>query len=119
MVSMVPIALADALLPASSVAVAVTVKSPSASAAGTSTVKLPFASTVAVTVCVLPALSVIDSVTLSPAAKSVVPEMVGVVSLFEPSASSEITGGTVSTIPLLSVTDALFPLLSVAVAVTE
>ncbi|KTF08176.1 hypothetical protein MGSAQ_000327 [marine sediment metagenome] len=45
--------------------------------------------------------------------------MVGVASLFEPSASSEITGATVSTLPLLSVTEALFPLLSVAVAVTE
>ena len=80
---------------------------------------MPFVSTVAVTVCVLPVLSVIDSVTLSPAAKSVVPEIVGVVSLFEPSASSDIAGTTVSTTPLLSVTDALFPLLSVAVAITE
>ena len=80
--------------------------------------KLPFASTRAVKVWVFPALSVTEIDTTSPWARSVLPVIVGVLSLSEPSASSEITGATVSTAPLLSLTVALFPFSSVAVADT-
>ncbi len=116
--STLPVVLAFAVLPAVSVAVAVTVKSPSASAFGTSTLKLPFASTKALIVCVFPALSVTTSVTVLPSGRSVVPESVGVVSPVLPGFSRVSVGAVVSTTPPLSVTVVVLPSPSVALAVT-
>ena len=104
-------------MPLASVAVAVTLYSPSANGLGTSALKLPEPSTVAVNVCVLPSASVTDSVTVLPAGKSVVPEIVGVVSLSSPSGSRVKLGALLSTVPVCDV-EALFPAASVAVAST-
>ena len=118
LVLMLPVSLADASLPASSCAVAVTVKSPSASACGTSTVKLPFASTSVLMVWALPALSTIVSDTTLPSAKSLVPDRVGVASLPEPIGSRARDGAVLSMLPPVSVVLAVLPFSSVAVAVT-
>ena len=80
-VSTVPEVEAVPVLPAASVAAASTVKLPSAISAGTSALNVPSGCTVAVTVCASPLASVIVNVTDSPAGRSVVPEIVGVVSL--------------------------------------
>ena len=116
--STLPVVLAFAVLPALSVALAVTVKSPSANAFGTSTLKLPLASTKALTVCVFPALSVTTSVTMLPSGRSVVPESVGVVSPVLPGFSRVSAGAVVSMVPPLSVTVVVLPSPSVALAVT-
>ena len=69
--------------------------------------------------CVFPALSVTLMLTVSPALRSVVPEIDGVASLPSPCVSMVIDGAVVSMLPPFSVTDALLPAPSVAVAVTE
>ena len=107
-----------AVLPAASVTVASTEYSPSANSTGTSTEKVPSACTVVVSVCTLPALSVTVRVIVEPGAASVVPESVGVVSLFVPCASNEITGAVVSISPVLA-SVAVLPAASVTVASTE
>ena len=112
-----PVAVAVVELPAASVAVASTVKLPSAISAGTSALNVPSGCTVAVTVCASPFASVTVNVTDSPAGKSVVPEIVGVVSLPVPCASSVTVGAVVSRLPEV-VADAVFPAASVAVAWT-
>ena len=105
-------------LPASSVAETLTLYAPSAKSAGTSAVYVPSPCTVAVKVWVLPPLSVTLMLTVSPGARSVVPEIVGVASLVKPCASIVNTGSVVSMLPPFSVTVALLPAPSVAVAVT-
>ena len=65
----------------------------------------------------LPALSVITKETTLPSARSVLPEMVGVVSLPNPLGSKVRVGEVVSMVPV-ALADALLPASSVAVAVT-
>ena len=65
----------------------------------------------------LPALSVTKSVTVEPAGRSVVPEMVGVVSLTVTCASSVSAGALVSNVPISEVVVVL-PASSEALAVT-
>ena len=65
----------------------------------------------------LPALSVTESVTVEPAGRSVVPEMVGVVSLTVTCASSVNAGALVSNVPVSEVVVVL-PASSEALAVT-
>ena len=119
LVLMLPVALSVTPLPASSSAVAVTVKFPSASSCGTSTEKLPLASTKVLMVCVLPALSTTVSETTLPSGRSVLPDKVGVGSLPEPTGFKDSDGAVVSTMPPFSVTLAVLPFSSTAVAVTE
>ena len=56
--------------------------------------------------------------TVFPAAKSVVPDIVGVASLVRPCASNVMVGAAVSMTPLLSIAVAELPASSVAVTVT-
>ena len=80
--------------------------------------KLPLVCTVAAKVCVLPALSTTVNVTMAPAGRFVVPEMVGV-ALFSGVNSSRFSSGDVMSItPELSRTDVLLPASSMAVAST-
>ena len=116
-VSISPVVSAVAVLPASSVTLALTVNSPSANSAGTSTLYVPSACTIAVTVCVLPALSVMVNVTVLPGVASVVPERVGVVSLSEPGALMVMVGAVVSISPVVSAV-AVLPASSVTLALT-
>ena len=69
-------------------------------------------------VCVFPALSDTVSVTVLPGAKSVLPEMVGVVSLSDPNGSSDKVGAAEFMSPL-TVSVAALPAASAAVAVTS
>ena len=117
-VSTVPEVEAVPVFPAASVAAASTVKLPSAISAGTSALNVPSGCTVAVTVCASPLASVTVNVTDSPAGRSVVPEIVGVVSLPEPCASSVTVGAVVSTSPPVAVIVVVLPASSVAVAST-
>ena len=116
-VSISPVVSAVAVLPASSVTLALTVNSPSANSAGTSALYVPSACTIAVTVWVLPALSVMVSVTVLPGVASVVPERVGVVSLPVAMVSIVIDGAVVSITPVVSVV-AVLPASSVTLALT-
>ena len=113
-----PLMVSVVVLPAVSVAVAVTSKLPSATGAGTSALKSPLASTVAVKVCCEPVLSVTVIETVLPAIRSVLPLMVGVLSLLMPCGSSVISGAVVSTLPPFSVSEPSLPAVSCAVAVT-
>ncbi|TXC65695.1 hypothetical protein FSC37_05420 [Piscinibacter aquaticus] len=115
--STAPESLAEALLPAASVAVATALKPPSASAAGTSTEKVPPVFTVAVRICVTPAESVITRLTDEPAGKLVVPLIVGVASLVRVGASMVRLGAVRSMAPP-SLALALLPKPSEAVATT-
>ena len=117
-VLIVPLVVSDAEFPAASVALAVTSKLPSAMALGTSALKSPLLSTIAVNVCSAPALSVTVMVTELPGLKSVLPVMVGVVSLPVPCASRVIVGAVVSTLPFVSVAVLWLPAGSWATAVT-
>ncbi len=117
-VLIIPLVVSDAEFPAASVAVAVTSKFPSAIALGTAALKLPRLSTIAVNVCSAPALSVTVMVTELPALKSVLPVIVGVVSLPVPCASKLIVGAVVSTLPFVSVAVVSLPAGSWATAVT-
>ena len=116
-VSISPVVSAVAVLPASSVTLALTVNSPSANSAGTSALYVPSACTMAVTVCVLPALSVMVNVTVLPGAASVVPDRVGVVSLSEPGALMVIVGAVASISPVVELS-AVLPVGSSTVAST-
>ena len=117
-VLIVPLVVSDAEFPAASVALAVTSKLPSAMALGTSALKSPLLSTIAVNVCSAPALSVTVMVTELPGLKSVLPVIVGVVSLLVPCASRIIVGAVVSTLPFVSVAVVSLPAESWAIAVT-
>ena len=116
-VSILPLVEAVPVLPTASVAAASTVKLPSAISAGTSALNVPSGCTVAVTVCASPLASVTVNVTDSPAGRSVVPEIVGVVSLPVPWASSVTVGAVVSILPLVEAVP-VFPAASVAAAST-
>ncbi|TXC65694.1 hypothetical protein FSC37_05415 [Piscinibacter aquaticus] len=116
-ISIEPASLAEAELPAASLAVAVTVNAPSASAAGTSTENVPPAATVAEIVCDAPSASVTTMLTVEPAGRFVVPVMVGVESFVSAGASTVSVGAVTSTEPT-SFADAEFPAASLAVAVT-
>ena len=63
---------------------------------------MPSAFTVVVRFCTLPPASVTTSVIVAPSGKSVVPLKIGVESLPLATGSKLITGGVVSTVPLLS-----------------
>ena len=80
--------------------------------------KLPSASTSALMVCVSPLLSVTVITTIAPSGKSVLPEIVGVVSLPESNGLILITGACVSTLPPVSFAVAELPWASVTVAET-
>ena len=69
------------------------------------------------TVCTVPALSVIVRVMVLPAGRSLVPVIVGVVSLVTTGASTVIAGGVVSITPVSFTVDEL-PAASVPLAVT-
>ena len=97
----------EAVLPATSDTVAVTVKSPFASACGTSALKLPSSCTVAVRVCVVPSECTISSVTIAPGSASVSPFITGVSSLVEPIGSRLIIGAVVSISPVTVVVELL------------
>ena len=116
-VSMTPVSLADAVLPALSLIVAVTVTSPSASAVPGAIEKVSSDCTIALNVCTSPALSVTVTVTTDPAGSSVVPVISGVVSLVVSATSTVSNGETVSIIPA-SLSVALLPASSVAVTET-
>ena len=70
-------------------------------------------------VCVLPALSTTVSETTLPSGRSVLPDKVGVGSLPDPTGFKDSDGAVVSTMPPFSVTLAVLPFSSTAVAVTE
>ena len=114
-----PFSVTVAVLPASSVALASTVYSPSVSGMVTSTLKLPSLSTTASSVCVFPALSVTTTDTVEPGAKSVEPEIVGVVSLPSVCGLIDRVGAVVSIFPPFSVTVVVLPASSVASTVTS
>ena len=106
---MSPLTVSVAVLPAASVAVAVTSKFPSAIGLGTSALKSPLPSTVAVNVCTVPTLSVTVIVTVLPVARSVLPLIVGVLSLPVPSGSRVIIGAVLSTLPPVSESEPWLP----------
>ena len=116
-VSMLPASLAVAVLPASSLMVALTVKSPSAKSVPGEIEKEPSTCTTALKVWVAPALSVTKIVTTEPAGSSVVPVMSGVASLVVSATSIVSVGTRVSTTPA-SLSVVLLPAVSVAVAET-
>ena len=116
-VSMLPASLAVAVLPASSLIVALTVKSPSAKSVPGEIEKEPSACTTALKVWVAPALSVTKIVTTEPAGSSVVPVISGVTSLVVSATSIVSAGTSVSTTPA-SLFDVLLFAASVAVAET-
>ncbi|CAM3160810.1 hypothetical protein PSAT104721_20245 [Pseudoalteromonas atlantica] len=100
MVSTSPAPVAVAVLPAASLTLALTVKLPSARAVVTGTDHVPLAPTVAVMVCAAPALSVTIIVTSLPCGASLVPEIVGVVSLLTPLSVITRLGGVKSISPV-------------------
>ena len=67
----------------------------------------------------LPALSTTVSETTLPSGRSVLPDKVGVGSLPDPTEFKDSDGAVVSTMPPFSVTLAVLPFSSTAVAVTE
>ena len=83
-VSISPAPVAVVSLPAVSSTLALIVYVPSASATGTGIDHVPLASTVALIVCAAPLLSVTTMVTSLPCGASLVPAIVGVVSLLTP-----------------------------------
>ncbi len=115
--SIEPVSLALALLPAASVAVAVTLKLPCTNAAGTLTLNVPPLCTTAVNVCTAPLAPVTASVTVAPTGRLVVPVSGGVGSLVSAGASTVTVGGVMSTTPL-SVAVAVLPAASVPLAMT-
>ena len=121
-VSIMPLSSAVPLLPASSSTSATTLTSPSGNSFGTSTSYVPSAFTVVVTTWVSPLASVTVRVTTEPSGASVVPVMVGVVSLPFSGTSTVITGAVVSMTlpfpPLSSRASASLPALSVTLAST-
>ena len=120
--SITPLSLSLPMLPAGSFTSASTFTGPSGNATGTSTSKLPSAFTVVVNTWVLPALSVTVMLTSLPGSASVVPLMVGVVSLVTSGTLTSITGAVVSiTLPLPALSSlalALLPALSFTSAST-
>ncbi|CAM3869098.1 hypothetical protein PSMA108079_11735 [Pseudoalteromonas mariniglutinosa] len=112
-----PFSLSDAVLPAASVILASTWNAPSARGVGTSTDQVPSANTVAVKVCTAPFASVTAIVTIPPIS-SLLPVMVGVVSLVAASGSISKLGACVSITPPFSLSDAVLPAASVMLAST-
>ena len=115
--SIVPCAEASLWLPASSLTMALTLKSPSTNSLVVSAVQLPSASVCVVIVCVLPPASVTINVTVVPAGTFCTePEIVGVVSALSGIVLIAIIGADKSIVPL-TVSLASLPAASVTVAV--
>ena len=116
--STVPVTVAVLLLPAVSLTLAVTVKSPSLRSAIISAVYVPSAFVIVVSVCSLPSLSVITKVTSVPAGTSITLPLTDGVTSFVSSIGLIVIAGSVKSISPVSLAEAVLPAASVTVATT-